>query len=66
MKGQGLPRLNQISHAQFMGLPMPKLLSPQVWRLRAYRNERTLGAAKPLWFMKRELNLGKGVVQRII
>eukprot|EP00435_Cladocopium_sp_Y103_P008064 s2865_g2.t1 len=32
----------------------------KVWRLRAYRNERTLGAAKPLWFMKHELNLGKG------
>ena len=40
--------------------------SPEVWRLRAYRPEKTLGAAKPLWFLKHPLNLTKGTVQRII
>lgn len=39
---------------------------PEVWRLRAYRPEKTLGAAKPLWFLSHELNLTKGKVQRII
>ena len=41
-------------------------LPSQVWRLRAYRTERTLGAAKPLWYLSSSLELAKNTVQRIV
>ena len=47
-------------------VPHKPSLVLQVWRLRAYKPEKTLGAAKPLWFLAHELKLEKGRVQRII
>lgn len=38
----------------------------QVWRLRVYQAERTVGAAKPLLFLKQKLNLQKSQAQRIM
>ena len=38
----------------------------QVWRLRAYKTEKTLGAAKPLWYLSSSLELAKDTVQRIV
>ena len=38
----------------------------QVWRMRAYRPENSLAAAKPLWFLKNPLSLVSGQVKRII
>lgn len=38
----------------------------QVWRMRAYKTEQTLGAAKPLWFVKMPLQIPKDSVQRFV
>ncbi|CAK8986598.1 Uncharacterized protein SCF082_LOCUS619 [Durusdinium trenchii] len=38
----------------------------KVWRLRAYKPEKTLGAAKPMWFLTTTLNMAKGSVQRVV
>ena len=45
---------------------LPRLLAVQVWRMRAYRTEKTVGAAKPLWYLKAALQLSKDTVQRLI
>ncbi|CAK9115722.1 unnamed protein product [Durusdinium trenchii] len=38
----------------------------QVWRMRAHKSEKSLCAAKPLWFLARQLKVPKGMVQRIV
>ncbi len=38
----------------------------QVWRLRVYKNEKVIGAAKPLVFLKWSLAMTKGQCQRIL
>ena len=38
----------------------------QVWRLRVYKTEKVIGAAKPLLFLKRPLVMTKGQCQRIL
>ena len=37
-----------------------------VWRTRVYVREKTVGAAKPLWFLKAPLTLAADKYQRII
>ncbi|CAK9008793.1 Uncharacterized protein SCF082_LOCUS10019 [Durusdinium trenchii] len=38
----------------------------KVWRVRPYRPEKTLGAAKPMWFLSHTLDMAKGTVQRVV
>ena len=36
------------------------------WRLRLYKEEKLVAAAKPLWFLPKPLSLKKGQVQRVV
>lgn len=38
----------------------------EVWRLRKYVTEKTVGAAKPLWYLPGDLGMIQGGVQRVI
>lgn len=42
------------------------LLSAEVWRLRRYTSESAIAAAKPLWYLVKDLRLEKGGCQRIV
>ena len=43
-----------------------KKLSAQVWRMRVYSSDKTVAAAKPLWFLVGDLSMAKDEVKRIV
>jgi len=66
LSNYNLPGFQYYSFPAFQYYSFPALPMMQVWRLRMYRPENSLGAAKPLYFLTQKLDLKKGWVQRLI